>query len=217
MEKVMRKFGRRKAMNDDRNHDQEIDSRQFYLFILGWLLALYPFYSKMNGAFGPSQVGNPKVISTSNSDSIEQLCFDGVQTITATEGTLMAAFELLAFLPISLFVLLRIFHIGLQKHHSRPAMYQLLERVRKRSREEKTSRPLSVLALVVIPLLGASLLWVILRARSFQQDLSAAIGNQDQDGTWAFGQIVAVTMFVPVAVDVWSAWQEERCEEGNKA
>jgi len=37
-------------------HDQP--SQRFCLFVLCWVLALYPFYSKMNGAFGPSQANN---------------------------------------------------------------------------------------------------------------------------------------------------------------
>jgi len=57
-----------------------------------------------------------------------------------------------------------------------------------------------------IPITATSQLWTILRLRGFQEQVSQASRNQDTDGQWTFGQIAAMTIFVPVLVESWFAW-----------
>jgi hypothetical protein len=50
-------------------------------------------------------------------------------------------------------------------------------------------------------------LWTFFRLRRFQSDMTEAAGGKFPDAQWSFGQIVAVSVFFPVAVEVLILWK----------
>ncbi|KAL2268947.1 hypothetical protein VTJ83DRAFT_3793 [Remersonia thermophila] len=66
-------------------------------------------------------------------------------------------------------------------------------------------RPPAVFAVLAVPMcLAAPLLWGFWRLRTFQMQLTRATGESYEGDDWGFGQIMAVTVFVPVLVEVVS-------------
>lgn len=50
--------------------------------------------------------------------------------------------------------------------------------------------------------------WAFFRMRDVQSVMVGATGESFSDGQWTFGQIVAVLVFVPVAVEVVFVWRK---------
>ncbi|VUC21434.1 unnamed protein product [Clonostachys rosea] len=58
--------------------------------------------------------------------------------------------------------------------------------------------------LMLIPLgLAIPLLWVIFHLRGLQEELARNVGEDYGGNNWGFGQIVAVVLYLPVAVDMF--------------
>lgn len=66
----------------------------------------------------------------------------------------------------------------------------------------RTSKILVGLLLLVPLALGAPLLWGFWRLRGLQGQLARAAGEQDEGGDWSFGQVVAITIFLPVGAEM---------------
>jgi hypothetical protein len=45
--------------------------------------------------------------------------------------------------------------------------------------------------------------------------MTAAAGNSFADGQWTFGQVVAVTVFVPVLVEAWFLFGEQQRHDSD--
>lgn len=185
-------------------------SLRFGLFVLCWLLSLYPFCSKLNSVFGPSDIGNTpsSAISDLQWQQIEDVCFAGTTPITVVEATLMTAFSMVASFLVCMITLGRIIFSGLCKHHARSRTSLALKEWSTRY-ETQLEHVQSGVLLVVIPFMACGLFWVVFRLRYFQIQMATATGNTDTDGQWAFGQIVAVTVFMPVLVECWFLSQHE--------
>lgn len=195
---------------EDAAPDDDKDSTRFSLFVLCWALAFYPFYSKMNAAFGPSKIqkhhaSGHSVITPKQWKVIEGICFRNTKQITYTETNLMTAFVMLAYIPLSLFVLGRIFWHGVEKNHNGSTLHKKLQTMSRRVPSGVTNA-LPVVVFGSIPLIACGLLWSIIRAQRTQMQLTASYGGIDSDNYWTFGQIVAVTIFAPVVVECWSSW-----------
>lgn len=50
--------------------------------------------------------------------------------------------------------------------------------------------------------------WAFLRLRRLQRDTTQAAGGDFPDEQWTFGQIVAVTVYVPVFVEIAFTWKK---------
>ncbi|KAK6393731.1 hypothetical protein LTR65_002108 [Meristemomyces frigidus] len=188
-------------------------ARSFILLVLCWLLAFYPFYSKMNASFGPSRICHTCVITPQDFGNVEKMCTAHVSSITKAEDALMTAFEMLSYIPLSVFILGRILWLGLEKHHHNSKLYTTSLDWCREHVSEKAKRRSRIGCLVAIPLLACGLLWTVLRAQQFQQQLSKTTGSGDSDAQWTFGQVVAVTVFAPVIVECWSAYQDGRQQD----
>ncbi|KAK4960431.1 hypothetical protein LTR10_003327 [Elasticomyces elasticus] len=199
------------------NRDPDASTQRFLLFIVCWLLAFYPLQSAMNSWFGVSKIGSSgtAVISPEDFAKIENMCTEGIQQISGIENALMAAFEMLAFVPLSTLVLGRVLWLGIEKHHHGSRFYLALESLRKRHLGVKAGEGLQMACFVAIPLLASGLLWTVFRAQRLQMDMASVLESGDSDHQWTFGQVVAVTLFAPILVETWNAYTEGRGQENK--
>ena len=107
----------------------------------------------------------------------------------------------------SLFVcsvsLAKVIWLAVKKHHGQSRFVQYFNN---RSFKWRNSTQLALALFVPVPIIAVSQLWTIFRLRRFQEQVSANSDNVDSDTQWTFGQIVAVTIFVPVLVECWFSW-----------
>lgn len=184
------------------NHKEQL---RFLLFSLCWLLSVYPFLSRMMETFGPSMIGSTSaVVSTNEWDTIKASCVANVNSITNNETLAMEVFAAAGSLFLCLLALTKVIWLAMQRQHEDSWLVGFIRN--HLLREKGHQNRLSVALFTAIPIIAISQLWTILRLRSFQEQISQASGNQDSDGQWTFGQIAAVTIFVPVLVECWFAW-----------
>ena len=176
---------------------------RFLLFALCWLLSIYPFLSRMMETFGQSAI-NSRIISANEWDSIEASCTAGVDTVSDRELLAMNVFSVAGSLFVSLVTLTKITWLALQRHHEDSRPVRRVHGVWVRNRARLRQSP--IVLFVAIPIIAASQLWIVFRLRGFQKQVARNAGNYDSDGQWTFGQIAAVTIFVPVAVECCFAW-----------
>ena len=192
-------------------------SDSFVLIVLCWALSFYPFYSRMNAAFGPSKISNKpgSAIDTNQFGRIRGVCFDGVQQISGSEDHLMSAVIVLTYIPLSLYILTRIVWLGVERNHADSAFHNRLVIIRDAMPPAAVTTA-SFVGFALVPVLACGLLWSIVRVRSAQQALTAYINSTDSDGAWTFGQIVAVTVFAPVLVECWISVGAERASSSSR-
>lgn len=188
------------------------EARCFILLVVCWLLAFYPFYSKMNTEFGPSQISSSGAITSPQFAAIEDMCTANVSNITSAENAVMTAFEMVSYILLSVFVLGRILWLGMEKHHSESKLYTTLLAWCRRHVSEKVTWRVRTGCLIAMPLLASGLVWTILRTQQFQHQMARTMASDDSDAQWTFGQVVAVTVFAPVIVEGWSAFQDARLQ-----
>lgn len=177
---------------------------RFLLFALCLLLFIYPFLSRMMETFGPSMIGgNSTIISTSEWDIIQSMCVASVDPITSKEVVTMDVFSVAGSLSVCLLGLTKVIWLAIKKHHGRS---QFVQYVHDRSSKWGHTTLLALALFVLVPYFAVSQLWTVFRLRRFQEQVSAHSGNADSDVQWTFGQIVAVTIFVPVLVECWFTW-----------
>lgn len=178
---------------------------RFLLFALCWLLFIYPFLSRMMETFGPSAIGGKsQVISTSEWNVIETACTAGVDGVSNQEILAMDFFSVAGSVFVCLATVTKIIWLAVQRHHKDS---RLVQRVRELwSQNSGQQSRLSMVLFIAIPIIAVSQLWTVFRLRTFQQQIAQIAGNDDSDGLWTFGQIVAVTIFVPGVVECCFAW-----------
>ena len=192
----------------DQENKERREQLRFLLFVLCWVLFIYPFLSRMMETLGPSMIGgNNQVISNSDWDTIAAVCLADVQSITNPEILAMKFFSVAGSLFVCVPALLKIIWLSMNRQHDQSRIVQY---IRQRWLGFSALRSKFLIALfVMIPAIAISQLWTIFRTRSFQKQISHASGNTDSDGEWTFGQVAAVTIFVPVLVECWFAWLYE--------
>ena len=192
---------------DQKSKDRK-EQLRFLLFALCLLLFIYPFLSRMIETFGPSMIGrNSKIISTSEWDVIQSMCVADVDPITSKEIVAMDVFSVAGSLFVCLLGLTKVIWLAIKKHHGQSRFGQY---VHERSSKWRHTTQLALVLFIPVPIIAVSQLWTVFRLRKFQEQISANSGNADSDTQWTFGQIVAVTIFVPVLVECWFTWL---CEE----
>ena len=181
---------------------------RFLLFSLCWLLFIYPFLSRMMETFGPSPIGgSSQVVSTSDWSIIERSCLANVRTVTNKEIVAMDFFSVSGSLFVCVLALAKISWLAAQRRNPDS---RLVGYVRQRWLTARIQRfQFSIILFVAVPIFAISQWWTILRWRAFQAQVSTAAGNLDSDGQWTFGQIAAITIFVPVLVKCSFAWLYE--------
>ncbi|KAF2814579.1 uncharacterized protein BDZ99DRAFT_458596 [Mytilinidion resinicola] len=189
----------------NKNEEDAQDRRRFFLYVLCWMLSVFPFLSRMVGTFGHSQIGSGSgtVVSTTDWALIEHECFKGVDSLQPSQETAMSAFGIGSWLFLSLTVIWKIFLSGIQRQHPNS---RLARRLRHETLFLDTYRPseswLWMCLCIVTPLLSVFQMWTFFRLQRLQTQMTKASGGEDPDTDWTFGQIVAVIMFTPVLVEV---------------
>lgn len=192
------------ALAGEKKKDRK-EQLRFVLFALCWLLFIYPFLSRMMETFGPSAINKGQVVSANEWDSIETLCTAGVDSISTREILAMDFFSVAGSVFVCLMTLTKIIWLAVQRHHKDSRLVQRI--LIEFSKPSTQLRRVPVIALfVAMPIIAVSQLWSIFRLRSFQRQMARNAGNYDADGQWTFGQIAAVTIFVPVGVECCFAW-----------
>ena len=129
------------------------------------------------------------------------MCFVGVDGLTVKEGRAIEVFGIIG----SLFVLVLILFLVVRQVMMRLAVKLPSFCSFRLTPSRKTA--LNILFIIVIPMIAISQFWTIFRLRSLQREMAKTAGNDDLDNDWTFGQIVAVTVFIPVFVETWYAWR----------
>lgn len=192
------------ALAGEKRKDRK-EQLRFLLFALCWLLFIYPFLSRMMETFGPNVINKDQIISTNEWDSIETLCTAGVDAISTHETLAMDFFSVAGSIFVCLMTLTKIIWLAVQRHNKDSRLVQrILIELSKHSTQLHRVPPLALF--VAMPIIAISQLWTIFRMRGFQQQMARNAGNYDADGQWTFGQIAAVTIFVPVGVECCFAW-----------
>ena len=131
------------------------------------------------------------------------MCLANVDPIKSKEVVAMDVFSVAGSLFVCSLGLTRIIRLAMTKHHGQSRFVQYFHN---RSFKWRYSTQLALALFVLVPIIAVSQLWTIFRLRRFQEQVSANSGSVDSDTQWTFGQIVAVTIFVPVLVECWFTW-----------
>lgn len=210
---------RQVGINQDSKRQEAQKSREklrFLLFIICWLLSVYPFLSRMISTFGPS----PTSTSVPSGDNcldkscpitssevwgiLQNMCIGDVKWVTNGETLAMNLFGVMGSLFVSLCAVIKLVFRALQRQH--PGS-KLLKFGRQRCFKTKIQRfPLSSALFLILPVIGITQIWTVLRLRQFQQQVSTASNNSDVDSQWTFGQVAATTIFVPVLIECCFTW-----------
>ncbi|OCL10665.1 hypothetical protein AOQ84DRAFT_387352 [Glonium stellatum] len=180
------------------------DRQRFFLFVLCWMLSVYPFLSHMVGAFGKSEIGNGsgQVISTVDWGTIEDVCYARTAPLLPSQETAMTVFGIGSWLFMSVIVIYKIFVLAILKQHSKS---RLSHRLRNKhvlvDSSSKLAGRLWMALCIVAPLLSVSQMWTFFRLQKLQTQMTDATGGVYLDKQWTFGQIVAVIVFMPVLTE----------------
>lgn len=183
------------------------------LYFVCWILSFYPFISSLSNMFGPNQVSdNPgSVISKDDFGIIQDICFQGVDQSSIPsdrEGRIMKGFLTATWLFVYSLSIIKLIikSFGFSEHN-------------KFRRLRPSFRPvLAVLFMISILFFSISQLWTYMRLRSAQAAMVESFEEDDTDTEWTFGQVAAVTAYMPVVVEIisvlWALWRNRR---GSKA
>lgn len=185
---------------------------RFFLFIVCWLLSVYPFLSKMINTFGPSLTNSTwhpdtdeKYATTTKAwDMLQTMCIGEVQPVTYAETLAVNFFGITGSLFVSLCAVIKLSLYALKSKYPSSKLLKLLHQGRVKVAIQTS--PLSGALFLILPVIAISQIWTVLRLRQYQQHISTAAGNQDLDGQWTFGQIAATTVFVPVLIECCFDW-----------
>ncbi len=176
---------------------------RFLLFALCWLLFMYPFLSRVMETYGPGAV-HYFTFTPPGWKLIETACNASVDAVSDREILAMDIFSVLGSVFVCLVALTKIIWLALQRQHKDSRLVRGVRGLWSKRRSQVSLLP--IVLFVAIPIIAISQLWTVFRLRSFQQQMAQNAGNDDPDGQWTFGQIAAVTIFVPVAVECCFAW-----------
>jgi hypothetical protein len=182
------------------------------LFCIAVLAYVYPFLSQSVRTWAPTQIGDGggdggvTYVDTHDWDVVGKVCFGTVEYLTERENTVIGAFQMVASLFIIFFSICILVPPALRRlnyrygddHPVRKSMTAFCSTV---SRICQQSR-LRYVLLVAPVCLAAPLLWGFWRIRTLQTQLATATGRVYEGNDWGFGQVMAITIFVPVAAEM---------------
>ncbi|KAK4097836.1 hypothetical protein N658DRAFT_526761 [Parathielavia hyrcaniae] len=194
---------------------KDTQSKQGYRlcqFCFAVLASIYPFFSESVRTWAPTQIGEGAgdggvlYVDEHEWAAIGWVCFGTVEYLTERESTILGAFHMVVSLFVVLFALCILAPPALRRLNYR---YGEDSRVRglmmafcdQASRACQKS-PLRYVVLAVPVCLAAPLLWGFWRLRALQRELATATGRDYEGDKWDFGQLIAVTIFVPVVAEM---------------
>ncbi|KAH7083427.1 hypothetical protein BKA63DRAFT_153082 [Paraphoma chrysanthemicola] len=195
--------------------DAKRQGHRFLLFVVCWVGSFYPFFSRMAGTFGASQIGDSpdSAISTADFSIIETACFGAVHGITQAQESAITAFGAASWLFISILVIYGIVLSALKSSNKLDKTW--IERhglMFTLAPPPTHAGDMGVwlgICMVVVFFIVAQL-WAFFRLRRLQSEMTEAAGGRFPDGQWTFGQIIAVVGFLPVGAEVVFHWRSRR-------
>lgn len=188
--------------------------RRVLLFSVCWASAVYPFLSRMIESFGDSMIGDGPndVLSNAEWNTIEAICLAGTNPPSDAELRLINGMGIMTFLMLSALAISKIVVSGVRRHH-----VQLIERYAGPAiRFQRFIYALKTAIVASAPFLSAFLIWSYFELQQFQSRIVYAVGIEDSDSQWGFGQVVSVIVFLPVLVEALFGWYEQQKEENDE-
>lgn len=187
--------------------------RRTLLFSICWACAVYPFMSRMIEGFGRSLIGDgpDDVLSFAEWHTLGDICLAGTWPPTDAEYRLINAFGIMSFLLLSMLAVGKVIVAGLRRHHEKDIRLH----VHLGTRARQIHHCLELGLVTFVPTLSMALIWSYFRLQNFQRRIANAIGAQDSDGQWGFGQVVSVVVFLTVVAEALFGWYEKR-EDHNE-
>jgi hypothetical protein len=185
----------------EKKHEERMArSLRLCLYILCWMLSIYPFVSSLLNKFGPSQIGDGPgtAISTHDWGIIESICFDGVKRIEVSEARVMDAFLLATWLFVYLSSAGRLLYLAFGECCSDR---EIIDSPAPKNITKKIVERAHLLILLLVPFFTIGQAWTYLRLQAAQMEMASKSNNSDSDRQWSFGQVVAVSVFAPVVVE----------------
>ncbi|KAK4461510.1 hypothetical protein QBC42DRAFT_347186 [Cladorrhinum samala] len=211
-------------------NNREVKKRASYrlaLFTFTVCVSLYPFYSRSILNFAETQIGEGKgeggatYATDAEWAAVTRACFGPGGRVVLTERghEIIRAFQLLASLSVVLFTVGALVPPGLRRlndnYGRHPARDWIGEKVGGITRfvREENNRWLRYVLITVPTLLAAPLVWGFFRLRSLQCQLSSRTAGHYEANEWGFGQVMAITIFLPVVVEVIFVWRSRSHSE----
>lgn len=161
-------------------------------------------------SFGPSVVGDKPTdaLTTEEWNILQNICLSGTSPPSDAEYRLMNAIGVLSSLLTFLFAITKIAMAGLRRHYDNRLRqhHKLIDKVQQRFRIVKQ------ILIVCVLLLSIGLTWSYFRLQDFQTHITSALGTENSDSEWGFGQVVAVIVFLPVIVEALFSWHDQQEE-----
>ena len=180
---------------------------RLFLFAICWLLFFYPCMSMMVGDFAPSQVGEGKgpggetIIKTDQMAQLTDLCMSEGPYLSSTETAVLNAFGAAGSITVIAYGLVYLLWFIAERQYPKRAWRlrrRLMSWIPKGQRDKFAVRIL----IFVIPILTVPQIWGVLRIRNIQRSMAITTNGSYTDSQWTFGQVVAVTIFAPVFIEV---------------
>ncbi|KAG9739778.1 hypothetical protein KCU73_g9392, partial [Aureobasidium melanogenum] len=165
-------------------------------------------------SFEASVVGDKPsdAITTNEWNILQKICLSGTSPPSEAEYRLMNAFGIMSSLLISLFAISKIVIAGLRRHYD----HRLQQHHKLASKVQKRLHIVKQILIVCVPFLSIGLIWSYFRLQSFQTHITSALGTENLDSEWGFGQVVAVIVFLPVLVEALFSWHEQQETSGGE-
>jgi len=203
------------------DRDNKIQKRQSYrlwLFSVTVVAALYPFFSSCVRYWAPSVVGEGAgedgvtYVTDAEWAAITHVCFgqivqfpsrsnvEGIAlgVIHLTSGFFIFFYAASIILPSILRIVDAIITRGQGGGILRQGIRSLCQKV-----SHIYQQPSVMYLMVAVPLcLGAGLMWAFWMLRKLQQQLASTAGGSYEGNEWGFGQVMAITVFVPVGAEM---------------
>lgn len=198
---------------------ENIPDRQSYrlwFFSAAAVTSLYPFFSSCMRYWAPSVVGEgaggdgATYVTNAEWGAVTHVCFGHIVRFPSRSnvegialGVIHLASGLFVFLYAASIVLPSILHIidvitGGQGGPFRQGIRALCQRV-----SRVCQQPAVMYVMIIVPLcLAAGLMWAFWMLRTLQQQLASTAGGPYDGDEWGFGQVMAITVFVPVGAEM---------------
>ncbi|GAB1320019.1 hypothetical protein MFIFM68171_10229 [Madurella fahalii] len=208
----------------------DIQDKRVYrlcLFYIAVLASVYPFFSESVRTWAPTQIGESAgdggvtYVDEDEWDALGRACFGTLEYLTEKDYTILGAFQMVASLFIILFSICTLVPPVLRRlNYDRyggdsPVLKPMTAFCNKASHACQQS-PLKYVLLATPVCLAAPLLWGFWKLRTLQKELATATGKDYEGNEWGFGQVIAITIFVPVGVEmIFGAIQGRPAKVGN--
>ncbi|KAK4221145.1 hypothetical protein QBC38DRAFT_429576 [Podospora fimiseda] len=207
-------------LNTEKKDAKARASHRLTLFTITVILSFYPFLSQSIHAFAKTQIGEGNgeggvtYITDQEWAKLTNLCFKGSSTnaLNNNEHNIIRAFQLLASLSILLFTLGALTPPGLRRldeNYGKSAVREIVSQKLEKITEIVTEDIVWLrYILVIIPiLLVVPLFWGFWKLRVLQAGLSQGVAQYYEGDEWGFGQVMAITIFLPVIAEMYFVWR----------